>query len=120
DPAQLIFVTQPGNTTAGQSFSTDVKVEDKFGNLVPSVQAAIAVGAGPSFTFDDPSSALVATTDANGVAHFTKLILDAAGGYRLTASVGSLTVDSSAVGFVVFPAAVPLTTSGVQVSFDLP
>ncbi len=50
----------------------------------------------------------------------TNLILDAAGAYRLTASSGALTVDSSSAGFVVFPAGVGLTPSGVQVTSGVP
>ncbi len=119
-PAQLSFVGQPANTTAGQAFGVDVKVVDRFGNPASSVPVTIAAGAGPSFTLDDSPSALVATTDGAGVAHFTQLILDATGAYRLTAAVGALTVESSAAGFVVFPAAVGLTPSGVQVNSGVP
>jgi Bacterial Ig-like domain (group 1)/SdrD B-like domain len=119
-PAQLTFVSQPGKATAGQSFRTDVKVVDQFGNAAAGIPVTVAVGAGPSFTFDDPPIALVAITDGNGVAHFTNLILDAAGAYRLTASAGALAVNSSAAGFVVFPAVVGLTPSGVQVISGIP
>ncbi len=51
-PAQLSFVAQPGNATAGQSFGAEVKVTDQFGNTVSGVPVTIAVGAGPRFTLD--------------------------------------------------------------------
>ena len=98
---RLAFSQQPSDSTAGAAIgpAVTVRVEDRFGNFATTDTSniAIAISTGPG-TFDVASTLQV--TGINGVASFSKLILDTAGSYALSATDGSLTAVSS-TGFVI-------------------
>lgn len=97
--AKLAFVTQPADTSTTSVISPAVvvQVRDAFGNLVPSdttrVTLQIAPGAGgTSATLGGTST----QTSKGGNATFADLkIAQAGAGYRLVATSGTLTADTS-------------------------
>src|SRR6202035_1113142 len=98
-PSQLVFTTQPNNSTGGVAFPTQpvVTVEDVGGNVVTNdasnVTLAITSGTG---TAGAALSGCVGT-EANGAVTFTGCAINKAGsGYTLTATDGSLTPATSA------------------------
>jgi hypothetical protein len=101
--AQLAFVQQPTNVTAGGAITpaVTVDVEDSGGNLVTSDNSTVTISvAGGSVTLDGT----LTVAAVNGVATFNNLSLDLAGSYTLTASDGSLAGATSS-SFTVNPAA---------------
>ncbi|MGA3066468.1 MAG: S53 family peptidase [Tepidisphaeraceae bacterium] len=112
---KLVFTTEPANASAGAALATvGVSIEDQFGNVETSDNSAVALSidtgpAGGAFT-----SGSTTTVDASsGVAKFTNLVLDTAGGYTLGAkdSADSLT-SSASDGFTISAA-----TSGDHLVF---
>ena len=98
-PSQLVFTTQPNNSTGGVAFPTQpvVTVEDVGGNVVTNdastVTLAITSGTGTA------GAALsgCAGTETNGAVAFAGCAINKAGsGYTLTATDGSLTPATSA------------------------
>src|SRR5450755_4112047 len=98
-PSQLVFTTQPNNSTGGVAFPSQpvVTVEDVGGNVVTTdsstVTLAITSGTG---TAGATLSGCVGT-ETNGAVAFTGCAINKAGpGYTLTATDGSLTPATSA------------------------
>ena len=95
--SKLAVFQQPSNATAGVAISPAmiVDVVDQFGNLVTTNTSTvtISVATGPSTTFDAASKLAVAAS--GGIATFSKLILDTAGSYTLSAADGSLAAATS-------------------------
>ncbi len=98
-PSQLVFTTQPNNSTGGVAFPTQpvVTVEDVGGNVVTNdastVTLAITSGTG---TAGAALSGCVGT-ETNGAVTFAGCAINKAGsGYTLTATDGSLTPATSA------------------------
>ncbi len=91
-PAQLAFVAQPTDTTAGQAIDSPggvrVAVEDAFGNVVAGDSSTVTLTLS-SGTFEG-GSATVSAPASGGVATFSGLVIDAAGTYTLFAADGSL------------------------------
>jgi hypothetical protein len=91
-PNHLVFLTQPGNITAGQAIDSPggVKMEvvDAFGNVVTGDHSAVSVSvaSGPGLF----ASGTTSVTVSNGVAVFNNLVLDKAGTYTLRVTDGSL------------------------------
>jgi len=88
---QLVLEQSPTSGTAGQALSTlSVVLKDNFGNIATNnsstVTASIATGPGGFAT-----SSTTNVSPANGVATFSNLVLDTAGGYTLSVTDGSLT-----------------------------
>jgi hypothetical protein len=102
--SQLAFGQQPSTTTAGQAISpaVAVDVEDPYGNVVSSDSSTVTLTLS-SGTFAG-GSATAAVTASGGVATFSTLAINKAGGYSLTATDGSLTPASSG-SFTINPAA---------------
>jgi trimeric autotransporter adhesin len=95
--ATLVFSTQPATSTAGSALAGPpaVTVTDAFGNTVSGQPVTLAKNSGPgAFT---AGSTLTATSNGSGVASFSNLVFNTAGGYTLTATSAAVTVDSSAV-----------------------
>ncbi|MBF5041990.1 hypothetical protein FGE12_06260 [Aggregicoccus sp. 17bor-14] len=96
--AQLAFTTQPASTPAGQAFTVEVAVQDRFGNRVtsgaPELTLALHGGsAGASLSGTSTASA------ASGLARFTGLSVQQAGtGYTLSASSAGV-ADATSVSF---------------------
>jgi hypothetical protein len=95
--ASKLFVSQaPATATAGQAINpaVTVSVEDAYGNAVTSSKSTItlAVSSGPGAF---ASGSTLSAAAVNGVATFSKLILDTAGSYILSATSGSLTAAKS-------------------------
>jgi hypothetical protein len=98
--ARLAFAQQPSNTVAGQDIGGAVgitaRVEDQFGNVVPTdnaTQITVAI-------LDNPGggtlSGTATRTVVNGVATFIGLSIDKAGpAYRLRATGGGYTAGDS-------------------------
>ena len=99
--ASLAFSQQPTSSLAGTAIgpAVTVQVEDRFGNFVTTdaSKVALVVSSGPG-TFDGASTLQV--TAINGVASFSKLILDTAGSSALSATDGTLTPAAS-TGFAI-------------------
>ncbi len=114
-PAQLEFVQQPTNTTAGNTITPSVTVQvlDAFDNVVTgdnSTQITLAIGTNPG---SGTLNGTVTRTVVNGVATFNDLSINQAGiGYTLTASAAGLTGDISSA-FNISPAA-PVQLAFVQ------
>ncbi len=110
---QLAFRQQPSDSLAGSAVgpAVSVLVEDRFGNLVSDNTTAVSmlIHGGPGL-FD--SSSTLQATAVNGVATFSKLILDSSGSYTLAATAGALASTSSS-GFIV-SAAVPARLAFLQ------
>src|SRR5580704_8252040 len=98
-PSQLVFTTQPNNSTGGVAFPTQpvVTVEDVGGNVVTNdastVTLAITSGTGTA----GAAISGCAGTETNGAVTFAGCAINKAGsGYTLTATDGSLTPATSA------------------------
>jgi Subtilase family len=100
--AQLAFVQQPTNVTAGTPFSpaVTVDVDDSDGNVITSDNSSVtlSVASGLGMT-----SGIIVVTAVNGVATFNDLWLDTAGNDTLRAIDGALTSTTSN-SFTVSPA----------------
>ncbi len=80
----LVFTVEPTDTTAGQSLSVTVTVEDASGNVVTSDNSAISLRVdGPDGCGGDGHT--LTATAVNGVATFNDITLDRAGTYTLSA-----------------------------------
>ncbi len=79
----LVFSVQPASTTAGQSFSVTVTVEDSSGDVVTSDNSVIHLRVDGPGRFAGDGHTMTATA-VNGVATFSGLKLDRAGTYTLS------------------------------------
>jgi hypothetical protein len=94
-PSQVAFQTQPPmSMTAGTTMpAIKVAIEDANGDVVTSSSASVSLGLSPSTV--TPGGTTTANA-VNGVATFSNLTVTKAGtGYKLGASSGTLTKDSS-------------------------
>lgn len=112
--SQLIFTTQPAGARAGTGFTFQpvVAVADAGGNTIPTVTDAIALaiepgtgaaGANLSCAGGNSVNAVLGASTFSGCA-----IDDAAAGYVLRATDGSLSMDSQPFPVLLAPPAVPL------------
>ncbi len=100
---KLAFAQSPTTGTAGQALSSvSVDVENSSGGIVTSDNSSVVLTLSGG-TFANGATSIVAQA-VNGVATFSNLIIDAAGGYTLTANDGELTSATSAA-LTVNPAA---------------
>jgi hypothetical protein len=111
--SQLVFTTQPSNTTAGSPITPAVQVtaRDASGNVVTGFadSVEVAIGTNPS---GGTLSGTTRVAAVGGVATFSGLSIDKAGtGYTLGASSGSLAGTSAA--FNVTPGAASHATSTI-------
>ncbi|HMA42304.1 MAG TPA: hypothetical protein VKP10_19735 [Gemmatimonadales bacterium] len=94
--AALAFTTQPGTTAAGSIIPVTVAVRDNAGNTLAcsSADVTISLGTNPGGATLNGTATVTA---ASGVATFNSLNLTkAANGYTFTASVGNVSVTSTA------------------------
>ncbi len=103
--SKLVVTTQPpSSVTAGSGFGLTVQVEDSFGNVATSFNSSVKI----ALVSNPGKSTLGGTlsvTAKNGVATFSGLILDeAATGYTLKLTSGTLTAATT-TAFNVIPAA---------------
>ncbi len=96
-PAQLAFLVQPSDATAGATISPALEVEvwDAFGNLVTSAVNSVTMAIA-----DNPGGGILSGTTSqdavDGVATFDDLSIDkAASGYTITAGATGLTGATS-------------------------
>ena len=99
----LLFLQQPIDTPAGQTISpVVVEVVDQFGNVEASDNSdtiTLSIGTNPS---GGTLSGTLSLTVVNGVATFTDLTIDmAGGGYTLHASAGGAVPDSDSYPFTI-------------------
>jgi autotransporter-associated beta strand protein len=102
--SKLVYATGPSNVTAGVAISPSivVDIEDQFGNIVTgnSSDVTLAVGSGPG-----SATGTLTVAGSSGVATFSNVKIDTAGGYTLLASDGGLSSATSG-SFTVSAAAV--------------
>ena len=98
---QLVFSTQPINGVAGVAISSVVlSIEDQFGNVESGDGSSVSIAA------SGPASLSTSANAVKGVATFSNLTLDTAGGYTLTASDTADSLTSAASNsFTISPAA---------------
>ena len=101
-PAQLAFISQPSNTTAGATISPAVQVEvrDATGNRIDTAADRITMATGVN-----PGTATLSGTTTvgavNGVATFSDLSIDSIGvGFTLVASTPNL-IGATSTAFIV-------------------
>ena len=111
--ANIAFATQPTNTASGAAINPAVvlKVTDTFGNAVAGAAVALTLAPGSTGIL---SGTAVQTTDSSGNATFSGLTINLAGVKQLTATTGSLTVNSST--FTITPGPATQTAFTVQPS----
>jgi hypothetical protein len=105
--SQLVFSTQPAGATGGTAFATQpvVTAQDAVGNTVTSYAGVVALSIKSGTGAAGATLSGCARALSGGVTTFSGCKIDkAAGGYQLTASDGTRTVDSAA--FAVTPGAV--------------
>jgi len=123
-PSQLVFMQQPGATTAGSPIAPalTVAVEDDSGQTVTTDTSTVTLTLNNGTFAGD--AATISAPVVNGVATFTGLTIDTAGSYTLAAADGSI-VPTTSSSFTVSPAAPnqlaftnepPNTTSGNAIS----
>ena len=125
-PSALRFTVEPATTTADAPIvpAMQVAVRDSFANLVTGFTGnlTLSIGTNPSAGTLSGTTTVAA---ANGVAIFSGLTIDKAGaGYRLVASSGTLTKDTSSAFDITVGGAVKLafvqqptaTTGGVTIA----
>jgi hypothetical protein len=100
---KIVFTSTPSGGTAGNALpTTNLTIEDQFGNIETDDSSSVSIApTGPgSFT----GSSTTSVNAVNGVAKFTNLVLDSAGGYTLkgTDSADGLTSAASS-SFTVSP-----------------
>jgi hypothetical protein len=104
-PEQLVYVQQPTNAVAGATITPSVVVviEDQFGNVVTSDNAAvtIAVNSGPSTALNGT----LTVNAVNGVATFSNLSLNTAGVYTLFAADSADLINAVSSSFTISAAA---------------
>ncbi|PZS18458.1 MAG: hypothetical protein DLM57_06270 [Pseudonocardiales bacterium] len=105
-PTELVFTTQPSNSTGGVAFPSQpvVAIKDGAGNVittnVSAVSLAIQTPAGATLSCTaNPRSALA------GVATFSGCAINKPGSYILVATDGPLTVASASITIGIGPAA---------------
>jgi len=115
---QLVFTVQPSTTTAGAAITPGVQItaQDAFGNTDPTFTAGVTVAIGTN-----PSSGTLSGTTtlaaASGVATFSTLSIDkAGGGYTIIAAATGLTTGSSAPFNISAGAAAQLVFTGQPTS----
>ena len=118
--AQLVYAVQPADTAVSSAVPIVVDVEDQFGNVVTSDSSQVTLK--PKVLPDGVTFNNVSVNAVDGVATFSGLVFDVAGGYKFKAADGSLLnvksnkffVGASAeVAFAVQPTN---TTAGVAFS----
>ncbi len=124
--SSLAIFQEPSNATAGvtNSPAVIVAIEDQYGNVATTNTSTvtISVASGPTTVFDTSSTLSVA--GKSGIATFSKLILDTAGSYTLSAADGTLAgapsssfnVGAAAPAQVVFFSQPSNTKAGVAIS----
>lgn len=117
--AQIAFVTQPTDTTAGQPISpaVGVRVQDGMGAAIPGITVTLGAGSGPNRPI--LSGTLSAVTDASGTAVFSNVIVDRSGtGFTLVATPSGVS-NSGAVHAIPAPPSVQLGAleSDTQIQF---
>jgi hypothetical protein len=120
--AHLAFVQQPTNAVAGVAVAPGgtVVATDAYGNVVSNSTVTMTASVGPGGLF----GTFTAITNSSGIAIFSNLILHTVGGYRLTASVGSVktaassafTITAAAVASLVFVQPPTSSLAGVAIS----
>lgn len=83
----LAFTVQPSNTTAAQSFSVTVSVENSAGTVITTNDSVVRLTIRGPGRFAGDGHTMTATA-VNGVATFDNLTIDKAGTYTLQASSG--------------------------------
>ncbi|HEV3344349.1 MAG TPA: Ig-like domain-containing protein, partial [Pirellulales bacterium] len=120
----LVFMPQPGNTTAGSAINGSsgvvVLIEDNYGNVVANDNSQVTIGIGSLTAAPGNATAgfvnsAASMTATDGQATFTNLVLDQAGAYTLSAGDAtdglsgfnsqSFNVTPAAVQQLAFPAA---------------
>ncbi len=113
---QLVFTQQPSNSTAGAAFATQpqVAVEDSVGNIVTtdSSTVTLAITSGTPTSGGPGALSGCTQTETSGVITFSGCKINTTGtGYKLHATVGSLTAaDSSAFNITIGAASKFLVT----------
>jgi hypothetical protein len=108
-PSTASYTTEPSSTSAGSPFGAALTVLDAQNNPAVGDTVSILVASGPGGFA--ASSTLTATTNSSGVATFTNLILNTVGNYTLTATVGSLNVNSTSFAVSQGTDAITVTSS---------
>ena len=92
--ANIAFTVQPSGTASGLAIAPPVvvKVTDTFGNVVEGVGVSLVLAPGSTGTLSGTSPKI---TDAGGNATFNDLQINLAGVKQLTATSGSLIVNST-------------------------
>ena len=108
-PVQLAFTMQPTSATAGVAIDpvVAVSIEDAYGVLVPSATNVVTVAIGTN-SGGGTLTGTVSVAAVAGVATFSNLHLDKAGGYSLKAAAGTLTGATSRVFTIAAAAATRL------------
>jgi hypothetical protein len=110
----IVFLQQPGDGAVLQPIPP--VVVQVLGQSTGAVTITVAPGSAGSL---DSASTVSVPVDANGVAVFKNLILDAVGSYTLTASYGGQFSAASA-SFMASAVALNLLLNGSQVSSNVP
>ena len=103
-PSQILWTSSPTTSTAGSAVagSPTVEVEDPYGNPDSGATVTMSVNSGPGpFT---GTSTVSVTTNVNGLATFTNLVLNTSGSYTIAAKDGTI-VGPTSGAFTVNPAA---------------
>ncbi len=111
-PAKLVFEATTNNATAGQTIPAfKVDVEDTDGSLLTADSSYVVIHlSGPGgFT-----SGTVQVQDAGGTATFNNLVLQLAGVYTVTATVGALSTSNSVTFTVAANVAANLSLAGAN------
>jgi subtilase family serine protease len=118
-PSALRFVQQPGDTKAGSTLGmVKVQILDQFNNALSNATTPVTLSLGNNPAGGQLGGTLTQNA-VNGVATFADLTLDqAASGYTLVASSGSLDQDVSA-SFTISPAAASKVAFAVQPSLTI-
>ena len=95
--ATMAFAVQPNDTVAGSNISPAVQVKVLNASSAPIQGAVVTIAIANNPASGVLSGTLTAITNASGIASFSTLNINAAaGGYTLTASVGSFSTTSNA------------------------
>jgi hypothetical protein len=92
-PASATYTIEPSSTSAGVTTGVSVSVLDSQGNPAVGDTVSMLVASGPGGF--SAASTLTAMTNSSGIASFSNLILNTVGNYTLTATVGTLSVNST-------------------------
>lgn len=113
DPDVVTIEIHPDDTAAGEIVGgpPTAKVTDQYGNTIP--DHTVTVTANESIT----TGSLTVDTDADGLATFDDLVIEAAGVVELTFAAADISQDSTSEPFTISPASadiIELTPSGKQ------